>query len=59
MIGSQEDRDRPPPHPQNVAVDLGELQWTPSPGMWMLKLGGKKRWPAEKNCLLRWTTFKN
>ena len=67
-IGSQEDGDRPPPHPPNVAVHLGDLLRTwvqpgagpaPSAGMWSLKLGSKKQWPEDNNCLHRLTTTKD
>ena len=56
-----EDSDRLPPHPNspNVAVHLGDLLWTPFSGMCMLKLGSKKQWPAENNCLHRLTTYKD
>ena len=64
--GSQEGGDRPAP--LTVAVHLGDLlgtgvwPWassTPSPGMWRLKLGSRKQWPEENNCLCKLTTYKD
>ena len=52
-------RQTPPTPTQNVAVHLGDLLQTPSPGMWGLKLGSKKQWPAENNCLHRLTSYKD
>ena len=56
MIGSQEDGDIPP-QPPNMSVHIGYLLWTPSPRMWMLKLGSKKQWLVENNCLHRLISY--
>ena len=67
LVGSQED-GHGHPQPLNVTVHLGDLLWTwvqPSKrltsfsGMCMLKLGIKKQWPVENNCLDRLTTYKD
>ena len=59
LISSQEDREKPPPPPPNVAIYVGDLLCTPFPRMWRLKLGSKKQWPVENNCLHRLTTYKD
>lgn len=61
VAGFQEDGDRHPP-PPNVAVDLGALRCTPSPGVRRLGLGSKTQGrqqpaginppPARMNCPL-------
>ena len=57
LIGSQEDGDRPPAPMWLFTLETccrpgyGRPKIYPLPGMWRLKLGSKKLWSTEINCL--------